>query len=148
MLRLLPPEHMETNMVTSCSQVGLPVEGGDYQPTYKTFNPKFALPTRCAGIKMEQRLRGLHLDSQATAGHCVTGHSLNIGDPKSTSTFTVTHSLQQGHIYSNKATPYNSAIPYGQASKHINLWGPSIPIKLAQFPFLSTYISWCLFLSW
>jgi hypothetical protein len=35
----------------------LPTEGGGHQYTHKTFNPIFVLPTRCAGKKMEQRLR-------------------------------------------------------------------------------------------
>jgi hypothetical protein len=35
------------------SQVEFPVEG----KSHKTFNPKYVLPTRCKGIKMEQRLR-------------------------------------------------------------------------------------------
>ena len=30
---------------------------GDTNPPTKTFDPKFVLPTRYAGIKMEQRLR-------------------------------------------------------------------------------------------
>jgi hypothetical protein len=33
------------------------VEGRGYQPIHKTFDPKFVLPIRCAGIKTEQRLR-------------------------------------------------------------------------------------------
>lgn len=37
---------------TSCSQAELPVEGGEHQPTYKTFNLKSVLPTR-----MEQKLK-------------------------------------------------------------------------------------------
>jgi hypothetical protein len=49
---------METKMAASCSQVGLPVEEGRHQTPYKTFNLKFVLLTRCAGIKMEQRVRG------------------------------------------------------------------------------------------
>jgi hypothetical protein len=32
------------------------MEGGGHDTTHKTFNPKFVLPTRCTGIKMEQRL--------------------------------------------------------------------------------------------
>jgi hypothetical protein len=39
---------------------------------------------------------------------------------------TVTHFLQQGHTYSNKATPPNNATPCGQAFKLINLWGPYV----------------------
>jgi len=37
----------------------------------------------------------------------------------------VTHLLQQGHT-SNKATPPNSATPYGQAFKHMYLSGPNL----------------------
>jgi hypothetical protein len=49
---------METEVATSCIQAGLPVEGRGHQPTHKTFfNPKFVLLTKCAGIKIEQRLR-------------------------------------------------------------------------------------------
>ena len=42
---------------TSYSQIGLLVEGGGYQPTYKTFDPKFVLCIRCGGIKMGQKQR-------------------------------------------------------------------------------------------
>jgi hypothetical protein len=38
------------------SQIGLPVEGGEHQPTHKTFNSKFVLLRKFTGIKMEQRL--------------------------------------------------------------------------------------------
>ena len=48
---------METEVSSSHTQVGLPVEGGGHQPTNKTFKPKFVLPTRCAGIKTEKRLK-------------------------------------------------------------------------------------------
>jgi hypothetical protein len=41
---------METEVATSYSQVGLPVEGGKHQPTHKTY-PKSVLLTRCTGIK-------------------------------------------------------------------------------------------------
>lgn len=37
---------MEPEVITSCSQVGLLVERGGHQPTHKTFDPKFVLPTR------------------------------------------------------------------------------------------------------
>jgi hypothetical protein len=33
------------------------VEGGRHKPTHKTFIPKFFIPTRYAGIEIEQRLR-------------------------------------------------------------------------------------------
>lgn len=47
---------LETESDTSCRQAGLPEERGRRPPTHKTFNPKFVLPTRRAGTKMEQRL--------------------------------------------------------------------------------------------
>lgn len=47
---------IETEVATFCSQKGHPVEGG-HQLTHKIFNPKFVLPTRCAKINLEQRLR-------------------------------------------------------------------------------------------
>jgi hypothetical protein len=34
-----------------------PMEEREQQSTHKTFNLKFILPTSCARIKMEQRLR-------------------------------------------------------------------------------------------
>ena len=47
----------ETEVATSCSQAGFPVEGGGQQPTHKTFHPNMSLPTRYTGIKMELRLK-------------------------------------------------------------------------------------------
>ena len=47
----------ETEMATSCSQAGFPVERGGHHPTHKTFHPKMSLPTRYTGIKMELRLK-------------------------------------------------------------------------------------------
>jgi hypothetical protein len=48
---------MEPEEVTSYIQAGTPVEPLRYQPTHKTFNPKFILSTRNAGTwEMEQRL--------------------------------------------------------------------------------------------
>jgi hypothetical protein len=38
----------------------------------------------------------------------------------------------QWHTSFNKATPLDSAIPYGQASKHMNLWGTNL-FKPAQW---------------
>jgi hypothetical protein len=49
--------NMETEVANSCSQVGLPGEGGGHQLAHKSSNPKFVLPTKCAKIKMEQRLK-------------------------------------------------------------------------------------------
>ena len=56
-MRLLVVGGIESEIVTFCSQAGLSVERGGYQPTHKTFNPKFVLATRCAGIKIEKRLK-------------------------------------------------------------------------------------------
>jgi hypothetical protein len=50
-------EPLETKVATTCSQAGFPKEGEENQSTHKTINPKFVLPTRCAGIKMEERLK-------------------------------------------------------------------------------------------
>jgi hypothetical protein len=44
-------------VATSFSQAELPEEGGGHQSTQNTFNPKFVLLIRCAGIKKEQKLR-------------------------------------------------------------------------------------------
>ena len=41
---------MEPEEVTSSSQAGTPVEQWRHQPTHKTFNPKFILSTRNAGM--------------------------------------------------------------------------------------------------
>jgi hypothetical protein len=49
---------IETEMATSCNQVGIPEEEKEHQTTHKTFNLKFFLPTGCTGIRKEQRLRG------------------------------------------------------------------------------------------
>ena len=43
-------EDMEPEEATSCSQAGTPVERQRYLPTHQTFNPKFILPTRNAGM--------------------------------------------------------------------------------------------------
>ena len=45
--------------------------------------------------------------------------------------------LQQGHTYSNKATPPNNAIPYGQAFKTNESTG-AIPIQTVHLA--STFI--------
>lgn len=49
-----------------------------------------------------------------------TGPSLSSEISKSTAT--VAHFFQQGHKYSNNATPPSSAAPMGQSLKHISLW--------------------------
>ena len=53
-LRPLAVEDIEPEGITSSRQMGLPVEGGGRQPTYKTFDLKFAQLTRCA--ETEKRL--------------------------------------------------------------------------------------------
>jgi hypothetical protein len=44
---------METEEVTSCSQAGTPVVQERYKLTHKTFNLKFILSTRNAGMEGE-----------------------------------------------------------------------------------------------
>ena len=68
---------------------------------------------------------------------CHTGHSLSVRELKACST--VTQFLQQGHIYSNKAIPPNSATPYDQVFKHMHLWGPLLfkPPQIATMAFTS-----------
>ena len=39
-LEILPEGATETEVVTFCSQAGLPEHGGGYQSTHKTFTPK------------------------------------------------------------------------------------------------------------
>ena len=48
---------MELKETTSCSQAGILEGEGEHEPTYKIFDQKLVLPTRCTGIKMEQRLK-------------------------------------------------------------------------------------------
>ena len=63
-----------------------------------------------ADTVLEEELSVLNLDTQA-ARDCLTGPGLciyEISNPAST----VTHFLQPGHTYSNRATPPNSAPPY------------------------------------
>ena len=48
---------MEPKMAIHCNQTGLLMEGLGHQSSYKTFDLKFVLPTRYAGVKMEQKLR-------------------------------------------------------------------------------------------
>jgi hypothetical protein len=56
---------------------------------------------------------------------CHTGCSLSIGDPKTCPI--AAHFFQQGHTYSNKAIPFNSATRYGPSIQtHESMW--NIPI--------------------
>lgn len=48
--------YMKPEVTTSYSQAGFPVEDKDSNPL-NIFDLKFVLPIRCAGTKMEQRLR-------------------------------------------------------------------------------------------
>ena len=43
-------EEMESKKATSYSQAGTPMELQRHQPTHKTFDPKFILSTRNAGM--------------------------------------------------------------------------------------------------
>jgi hypothetical protein len=56
------------------------------------------------------------------------------------------HFLQQGHTYSNKATPPNSVIPYGQAFKYISLWETYL-LKSLQSPLLCVFTAACVYLT-
>lgn len=47
---------MEPELAISCNQAGLPVEGLGHQPSHKTLDPQFVLPTRCAGVKVAKKL--------------------------------------------------------------------------------------------
>ena len=73
-----------------------------------------------------EKPRVLHPDLKAARRNLSShlGKSLGKGDLKAYSDSDTL--LQQGHTYSNKATPPNSATFCGQAFKHINLWGPNL----------------------
>ena len=47
----------ESDLATFCSQMGFAVKDRQHQATHKIFYPKLAQPIKCAGLKMEQRLR-------------------------------------------------------------------------------------------
>ena len=64
-----------------------------------------------AGMVLEKELRVLHIDPKEAEGGCVSHWHRR---PQSLPP-TVTHFLQQGHTYSNNATPPNSAPPYGRS---------------------------------
>ena len=46
---------MKTEVATPCRHAGLPLERGGINLCTKPYIPKYVLPTRYAGIKMEQR---------------------------------------------------------------------------------------------
>jgi len=48
---------MEPEILIFYNQQRLLVEGLGHQPRPKTFDPQYILPTRCAGLKIEQKLR-------------------------------------------------------------------------------------------
>jgi hypothetical protein len=48
-VRFLPARDMEIEIATSCSQVGLPVNGGGHQMNQKAFATTFVLTIRSAG---------------------------------------------------------------------------------------------------
>ena len=70
----------------------------------------------------------LPLDLQAAEGD-YESHCLQLEHRRSQSpTCTVTHFLQLGHTYSNRATPPNSGIPYGPSIQTPDSMGV-IPIQ-------------------
>jgi hypothetical protein len=73
---------------------------------------------------LEKEMGVLRLDPKAAEGDWgYTGHRLSIY--KTSKPATMTHFFQQGHTFSNKATPPDSAIPYG-TSIHMSLWRPCL----------------------
>ena len=54
-LRLLLMREIELEMASFCNQARLLMEGLGQQPSHKTFDLQFVLPTRCAGVKLEQK---------------------------------------------------------------------------------------------
>jgi hypothetical protein len=48
---------MEYVLAISCNQARFPMEGLGHQYHHKNFKLLFVLPTRCAELKMEQKLR-------------------------------------------------------------------------------------------
>ena len=74
-----------------------------------------------ADMVLEKELRVRYLGLQAAEG-AVYYTGVTRTQETSKPAPIVTHFLQQGHTYSNKTTPPNSAIPYGQAFKHLSLW--------------------------
>lgn len=53
--RCLAVGDVDLEVATSCGQVGLLGEGQGQQPSFKTFNPKWVLPTKCAVRKLKNR---------------------------------------------------------------------------------------------
>jgi hypothetical protein len=45
---------IEPEPVIFCNQARVPVEGLEHQPSHKTFDLKFDLPTRCVKVKAAQ----------------------------------------------------------------------------------------------
>ena len=64
---------------------------------------------------LEKELRVLHLGVQGAEDTATPGLAWAYETTKTTSI--VTHFLQQGHTYSNKAKPPNNAIPNGASIK-------------------------------
>ena len=50
-IRPLAMEETELEPAVSCNQASPPVEGLGHQPSHKTFDLQFALPTGCTGVK-------------------------------------------------------------------------------------------------
>ena len=47
---------MKQEMAIYCNQARLPMEGVGHQPSHKTLDPQFVMPTRCAVVKVVQKL--------------------------------------------------------------------------------------------
>jgi hypothetical protein len=75
-----------------------------------------------ADMALEKKLRVLHLDPQGAEINATLGLAWTYMTSKLTPI--VIYFLQQGHNYSNKATPSNNATPYGSRFTHMSLWGP------------------------
>lgn len=49
--------HVEPEPASSCNQDRLSMERFGHQPSHKIIYLQFFLPARCAGVKMEQKLK-------------------------------------------------------------------------------------------
>lgn len=55
-LRILAMGDMKPKSAIFCNQIRLAVKGLRHQPSHKTFSLQFALPTKCDGVKVVQKL--------------------------------------------------------------------------------------------
>lgn len=61
-LRLLEMRDMESELVISCAQASLPIEGLGEQPSHKTLEPQFVIHINCAGVKGQNLMEGPTID--------------------------------------------------------------------------------------